>query len=60
MTKRTQRTARKLVLPLIAIAMMTSMMAVEAARRTHPTSGVSTGRAPAAAAARTAHDLRQR
>jgi hypothetical protein len=41
MTKR-QRTLRKLVLPLIAIGMMTTMMALESLDRAHPTTAPAT------------------
>ncbi len=50
-----KRKARKLVLPLIAIGMMTTMMYLESVNRSHQAGGY---RAPAAA--RTAHDVRQR
>lgn len=51
-----KRTAKKLALPVIALVMMTTMMAVEAARRPAPATGM---RAPAPSA-RVAHDLRTR
>jgi len=52
-----KRTAKKLALPVIALVMLTTMMAVEAARR--PTPSSPTLRTPGPAA-RVAHDLRQR
>lgn len=57
MTKPRKRTAKKLVLPLIAIGMMSLMMYLDAANRPKPAS--SHGYAPAAAA-RVPHDLRHR
>jgi hypothetical protein len=48
-----RRTAKKLVLPLIAIGLMTTMMAMEAANR--PQSATSPSRAPAAARTMHAH-----
>jgi hypothetical protein len=51
-----KRTAKKLSLPVIALLMMTTMMAVEAARRPAPTSSL---RSPGPSA-RVAHDLRTR
>jgi hypothetical protein len=52
-----KRTAKKLALPVIALVMMTTMMAVEAARRPAPASPTIRSPGPAA---RVAHDLRQR
>ena len=54
MKKQTRRTAKKLLLPLIAIGTMTIMMAWDASHRPHPSG------ARASAAARMAPDLRQR
>ncbi|HSD87948.1 MAG TPA: hypothetical protein VLB44_10560 [Kofleriaceae bacterium] len=48
-----RRTAKKLVLPLIAIGLMTSMMAMEAANRPHSASSQTRG--PAAARAAHSH-----
>lgn len=53
--KKTRRTAKKLVLPLLAIGAMTLMMAWDASHRPHPV-----GASRASAAARMAPDLRQR
>jgi hypothetical protein len=55
-----QRTARKLVLPLIAVAMMATMMFMESASRRAHESSISPAPRRAPAAARAAHDLRQR
>ena len=57
MTKTRKRTAKKLVLPLIAIGMMSLMMYLDSANRPRPMA--SHGYAPAAAA-RVPHDLRKR
>jgi len=54
-TTRRQRTAKKLLLPLIAIGTMTIMMAWDSTHRPHPT-----GASRAPAAARMAPDVRQR
>lgn len=51
-----KRTAKKLALPVIALVMMTTMMAVEASRRPAPAHSL---HAPAPQA-RAAHDVRQR
>ena len=62
-TKRRQRTAKKLILPLIAIGMMATMMFMESAsRRAHMPSSptMSTAKPAPGAAARVQHDLRQR
>ncbi len=61
-TKRNQRTAKKLVLPLIAIAMMTTMMFMESAsRRSHLSSSPTSTLQPAyGTSARLSHDLRTR
>ncbi len=56
MTKTRKRTAKKLVLPLIAIGMMSLMMYLDAANRPQQTSA----RSHAPAAARVNHDLHQR
>lgn len=53
--KKTRRTAKKLLLPLIAIGTMTIMMAWDASHRPHPGAA-----SRASAAARVAPDLRQR
>ncbi len=53
--KKTRRTAKKLLLPLIAVGTMTILMAWDASHRPH-----STGASRAPAAARVAPDLRQR
>ena len=53
--KKTRRTAKKLLLPLIALGTMTIMMAWDASHRPHPA-----GATRASAAARMAPDLRQR
>ncbi len=53
--KKTRRTAKKLLFPLLAIGTMTIMMAWDASHRPHPV-----GATRASAAARTAPDLRQR
>lgn len=62
LTKRNHRTAKKLVLPLIAVAMMATMMFMESAsRRSHlPSSSMSTLQPAHGTAARTQHDLRTR
>ncbi len=65
MTKRRQRAVRTLLFPLIAIGMMTTMMAIEAARRPPPVASVQlpahvTAPAHAPVAARNAHELHQR
>jgi hypothetical protein len=57
--KRRQRAARKLVLPLIAVAMMTTMMFMEASARHSDQTSIAPAARPAAAA-RTPHDLRHR
>jgi len=51
---KTRRSARKLVLPLIALGMMVATMAWDGAHRPHTTAG------HASAAARVAHDLHTR
>jgi hypothetical protein len=52
---KTRRTAKKLLLPLIAVGTMTILMAWDASHRPHPV-----GASRASAAARLAPDLRQR
>jgi hypothetical protein len=59
LTKRQHRTAKKLVLPLIAIGMMATMMFMESSRRASHGSNTAFRPAPGASA-RVAHDLRQR
>lgn len=59
LTKRHKRTAKKLVLPLIAIGMMATMMFMESSRRSSHGSTTSYRPVPGASA-RVPHDLRQR
>jgi len=57
LTKRQHRKAKKLVLPLIAIAMMATMMSMEASSRA---SHQSSFKPAPGASARVDHSLRQR
>jgi hypothetical protein len=62
-TQRRQRTAKKLVLPLIASGVMATMMFMESAsRRSHTpsSSAMSTAKPAQGASARVQHDVRQR
>ena len=59
LTKRRQRTAKKLVLPLIALAMMATMMFTASGRSPTPSSTTTLQPAPSAAA-RTPLPLRHR
>jgi hypothetical protein len=57
LTKRQQRSVRKLILPLVAIAMMATVMSMEASRRSSTQTSLSPGHG---AAARVNHALRHR
>jgi hypothetical protein len=57
LSKRRKRTAKKLVLPLLAVVLMMIVMSIGRPQLPTPTPGY---RAPAGAAARMPHDLRTR
>jgi hypothetical protein len=57
LSKRRKRTAKKLVLPLLAVVWMMIMMSIGRPQQPTPTPGY---HAPAGAAARVPHDLRTR